>query len=421
MENTKPWVEMFEKRRMSAQAIAKEVGADPTTVSTWLKKQGAKIHQGLHRKERQPPKVSPELAKLLANGPEEALKFLDERVWGIGASPGELEQLRKFCEFLKVPLNVGRNETADEVDIDRGMVNAWTEGTKQPYLVKAANTALQTVIRPGRKLLPLHLDSGGNEQGPWIQVPTSIQDYSDVVDVTAQLSPLESTFERASGFRLSRQQVEDMRNDLLAYLLGILAGDASKSGGKQIRFTSSSIDLHLTLKQPTNERLGEFVCMCANSLSVVMDRKQDKQPSGSTRFGRHPSAAYRWTSERSPLIAWMFNVGLGLQWDECTTLHPLRMDWIQGTPRSFRIRFVQGLADSDGTVKPSEVIITSVPNADFLSRLLQDLGMTTAHTIMEYGRPLRTMVNRKQSATLPIFKEFVRSYRYLKTMNYLKN
>lgn len=161
--------------------------------------------------------------------------------------------------------------------------------------------------------------------------------------------------------------------------------------------------------------------MCANSLSVVMDRKQDKQPSGSTRFGRHPSAAYRWTSERSPLIAWMFNVGLGLQWDECTTLHPLKMDWIQGTPRSFRIRFVQGLADSDGTVKPSEVIITSVPNADFLSRLLQDLGMTTAHTIMEYGRPLRTMVNRKQSATLPIFNEFVRSYRYLKTMNYLKN
>jgi hypothetical protein len=103
------------------------------------------------------------------------------------------------------------------------------------------------------------------------------------------------------------------------------------------------------------------------------------------------------------------------------TLHQLRMDWIFDAPRSFKIRFVQGMADSDGSVKPSEVVITSVPNADFLTKILLSLGMTTAHTIYEKMLPLRTMVNRRQSATLPIFSEYVQSYRYEKLMNYPKN
>ena len=117
----------------------------------------------------------------------------------------------------------------------------------------------------------------------------------------------------------------------------------------------------------------------------------------------------------------MFNVGLGLKRGECTTLNSLRMDWIFEMPRSFKIRFVQGLADSDGTVKPSEVIITSVPNAQLLADLLQSLGMTTAHPVSEAGRQLRTMVNRRQAAGLPIFNEYVRSYRYEKLLSYPKS
>lgn len=88
-------------------------------------------------------------------------------------------------------------------------------------------------------------------------------------------------------------------------------------------------------------------------------------------------------------------------------------------PEPFRIRFVQGLADSDGTVKPSEVVITSVPNADFVTRLLQSPGMTTAHTLYEGNKPLRTMVNARQSAKLPIFNEYVRSYRYQKLRRFM--
>ena len=94
------------------------------------------------------------------------------------------------------------------------------------------------------------------------------------------------------------------------------------------------------------------------------------------------------------------------------------MDRIFNMPHSFRVRFVQGMADSDGSMKPYEVVITSVPNADFLTRLLQSLGMATAHTIREENKPLRTMVNARQAAKLPIFNEFVESYRYKRLMEH---
>jgi len=43
IENTKPWVEMFAVKRMSAVAIAKEVGADPGTVTSWLRRHGVEV------------------------------------------------------------------------------------------------------------------------------------------------------------------------------------------------------------------------------------------------------------------------------------------------------------------------------------------------------------------------------------------
>jgi len=113
----------------------------------------------------------------------------------------------------------------------------------------------------------------------------------------------------------------------------------------------------------------------------------------------------------------MFSVGLGLHWGETTTGNQLRMEWIFETPRQFRIRFAQGASDSDGTVRPSEVEIISVPNAEFFARLLQGLGMSTAHVVRERGILLRTRVNRKQAMTLPLFNEYVNSYRYHRMMN----
>lgn len=209
-----------------------------------------------------------------------------------------------------------------------------------------------------------------------------------------------------------------MRSELFAYALAMMLGDSGKEGGKQHRSNSTNLDLAFTQKQETNLRLGEFTCMCVNSLGIETERIKDKAPSGDTLESENPTDAYRWTSERSPLLAWTSMVGLGLADDERTSTHQVHIDWIFQTTRQFRLRFIQGVADSDGSVKTSEIVITSVPNADFITRILQGLGMTTAHTLYEYGTPLRTQVNRKQASTLPIFNEFVQGYRY---KNHLDN
>ena len=133
-ENTKVWAEMF-RNRMSCVAIAKEVGADPQTVSTHLKEHGIAFPQGHHRVERQPPKISPELAKLLETGPEAVLRLLDENVWGIAATHDGLEQLEKYCNFLSLPLEMPVKSVAKELTIHRDTVRKWTQGTDQSYLV----------------------------------------------------------------------------------------------------------------------------------------------------------------------------------------------------------------------------------------------------------------------------------------------
>jgi hypothetical protein len=178
-----------------------------------------------------------------------------------------------------------------------------------------------------------------------------------------------------------------------------------------------NLDLQLTQKQSINERLEEFVMLCANSLGIGMERKRDKQPIGQTRENEVPSPAYRWISERSPLLAWTFSVCLGLAWGETTTTHQLRMDWTFDTPITFRVRFAQGAADSDGCVKGYEVEIASVPNAQFFTNLLQGLGSRTAHVSYEGGEPLKTMIGRREASTLPVFNGFVRSYRYQKMIS----
>jgi len=412
IENTKEWVEMFTLKRMSAVAIGETVGADPSTVTTWLRKHGVRVYAGLHRIDREPPRISQKLNQLLGGGPEETMKFLDERVWGIFASQDGFEQLSTFCKFLKLPLETGVKDVAHELGVHRSTILMWTQGTDLCYLARAADTALHTEAKPGYKLLPLRLAAGGNKQQRWIQAPTGIRSHQDILAILDQTKPLDETYMRAERFGISRDSVNEMRPEFLAYLLGMTVGDSGKEGGKQVRFASMRLDLHLSMKEPTNELLGEFVCLCANSLGISMNRVRDKPPTGATRRSKKPSAAYRWASESSPLLAWMFFVCLGLEWDQLTSYDQVRMEWILDTPAEFRKRFVQGMADSDGTVRYYVVEITSVPNSEFVTRLLHSLGLHTAYARDEDGVPMRTVVKNTEAAHLPIFNEFAQTYRY---------
>jgi hypothetical protein len=132
-------------------------------------------------------------------------------------------------------------------------VSAWRESTDQPYLVRAAQAALQNQTSSDEKLLPLHLDSGGNQQDGWIRVPTRITSFSNIRKVVDQLIPLPRTYELGAQFGLLESQMQSMRLELFAYLLGMMVGDSAKRGGQQDRFASMNLDLQLTQKHQSNE------------------------------------------------------------------------------------------------------------------------------------------------------------------------
>ena len=354
-----------------------------------------------------------ELLDLFSRGPEDVRRFLKSKVWGIQFSDKGIEQLKKFCEFIRVHREgKGVLESATSLGLHRSTVAEWRNGTDQPYLVKAAADVVRMPLPEGWILIPLSLESGGNRPQRWIMVPTEIRNYEDLTRIVDQIEPLDYAVKRAAQFGISQDQFRYLRVELLGYLLGIMLGDAGKLGGVLQRFTSMNLDLQLSQKEASNQRLGEFVSMCANSLGIPMHSSVDKQPSGSTLDAEEPVPAYRWVSSRSALIAWLFYVGLGLRNHELTSNDQVRMGWMPSMPKSFRKRFVQGLADSDGKARRYVVEIASMPNAEFVTKMLTGLGMTSAHTMYENHIPRRTSVLNGEAATLPIFNEFVKGYRY---------
>jgi hypothetical protein len=377
-----------------------------------LRKVGIQVKQGVHFIEQPALHIPDVIVGPLQKGPEFVRRLVEERIYGAHVSDPGYVQLQKYCTFVKAYGDgKGVEETARLLDVHRSTIRSWRMGVDIPYLAKLAIQASE-VPRRGWLWLPTQLVAGGNAMSNWIQVPMKISNFTDIVGAVGLVKPLDSTYSHAQAFGLDRPRVDSMRVELFAYLLGFMLGDASKLGGEQDRFDSVNLDLQLSLRKESNLRLGEFVSLCANSLGISIHRIADKKPTGDSKFAQEPVGAFRWSSERSPLLAWMVSICLGLKGGEITSLHPIHMEWIFDCPRSFRLRFVQAVSDSDATVKEYEVVITSVPNADFVTRLLQSLGMPSARTIHENGKPLRTMVNCREAKTLPIFNELVNGYRY---------
>jgi hypothetical protein len=195
-------------------------------VSQWLHRLGVEVYQGRHRVKQLPLKIPNELAELLSHGPDHVLKFIDECVWGLTATESGIGQLRKFCRFIDLHKQGTRVlDIASQLHVHRSTVSAWRESKDQPYLVRAAQAALQNQTSSGEKLLPLHLDSGGNQQESWIRVPTHISNFSDIQKVVGQLTPLPQTYELGAQLGLSGSQTQSMRLELFAYLLGMMVGD----------------------------------------------------------------------------------------------------------------------------------------------------------------------------------------------------
>ena len=327
-EDGRRWKESFEKGK-SILEIAAADQVDPKLVSQRLHRLGVEVYQGRHKVEQLPLRIPDDLVELLINGHDYVLKFLDERVWGLAATESGTEQLTKFCKFLELhKKGIGILDIATQIGIHRSSVSEWRDGTDQPYLVKIAKAVLQLRIKPGWKALPLHLHSGGNEQLDWIQVPSAIQGDDDIRALTHQITPLGESSERAARIRVSLTNLQQTQFELFGYLVGIAVGDAGKTSSSEERFASMNLDLQFTKKKPSNEMLGELTCLAANLVGIRMSRIADKHPTGYTRNSKDPADAYRWSSERSPLLAWLVRQCLGLQRGKTTSHDKVCMDWI---------------------------------------------------------------------------------------------
>ena len=144
-------------------------------------------------------------------------------------------------------------------------------------------------------------------------------------------------------------------------------GDAAKRRSSPA--TEIFLEVGLTKKHPDNERLGEFVGLCVNMFGISYYKINERVVNA-----RLPHGRYHWKSQPSQFLTWTFKNCLGLRYGQLTAYDPVSIDWISSMPRSFRVAFLQGFADSDGYVhlQDQEAHIIVSPNLASVTRILLD-------------------------------------------------
>lgn len=201
-----------------------------------------------------------------------------------------------------------------------------------------------------------------------------------------------------------------MRTCLFFYLLGVMVGDASKRRRMHRKTSTMDIDLVLSKKHDSNIQFGEFVAMCVNSLGLRMGRLKDRL--SSTRI---PNGAYRWRSQSSLLVRWIFEACLGLREGQKTTYDPIKADWILSAKDDEKVSFIQGLADSDGfnDIQSLEVHIISLSNASFIQTILNSLRITCRREYSTRFGTENVIMRMREAYGLPVYNPWIMSYRFI--------
>ena len=274
----------------------------------------------------------------------------------------------------------------------------WRKAATIPFLARLYRTYVTLgELQPGRQWLPLRIARNGSSFMQLIQVPDQVQSEADIQCVLHQIS-------------------SDPSIPRFGFLLGVLQGDAGKGMNLYVegnhRIPSLNLLLLLSKSHAANDRFASYTSMCCKTLGFEMHRISDGKSSSLQLKSKVKASNYRWRSERSPLFAWMFVACLGLRLGETTTQTPVRMRWFLGTSREFRIAFLQGLAESDGSASYSGYArITSWPSADFVAELVRSLGATCS-IALKRGRLSDVAITIDQAAMIRLFNEEIASERY---------
>ena len=308
-------------------------------------------------------------------------------------SPADVAQFQRFAFSLEKAYNVESSAAiAQDLGVTSSPVDSWILLDKMPKLAHHLKRYL-LLGEPGSALLWLSVDIGthGIPMGPFLRVPRVVDSWNEVWKVVSQLQPLD----------VGRSEAN--REFHFGFLLGMIVGDTAKS---KPAVGHRHLDLTLSQKYETNLKLGEFTCSSARSLGLRMHRIKDiPQPKWK------PHGFFAWVSQASPLIDWIYNVGLGLSDKEVTTYDSLRAAWVFDSPREFRVGLVQGLAESDGSpnVASQSVEFWIGPNWEWMIRLLATFGLRAF-------RSRQAVVLSKSQAIkafeVPVFSDQIRTVRF---------
>lgn len=238
-------------------------------------------------------------------------------------------------------------------------------------------------------------------------VPTEIRLYQDVREFIEQFPPIQENHPALKLFGLSASWAGVHKLELFGFLLGFLIGDAGKyfpEYGRNSRHNATS-SLNTNMKGiASNRRILTYVQLCLNVIGI--QSHQIVPAPGTTR----------WTSESSNLLTWIFRVCLGLRSGERTSRNPVKMEWLLDCPREFLRAVLQGIAESDGSVRKNGYYaeIASVPNAVFFQRVLSVVG--TPSRIHPKQSPRQVRINLESAVRLLLFNPIINSYRFRSLM-----
>jgi hypothetical protein len=300
---------------------------------------------------------------------------------------------RDFSQYKELAESFSINQLSGTEVVER-RIQTWLQHGKAPKLAQFLRAYLQmeTPKEGWVWLNTKHSHGYGLPIGQFIQVPTTVRNWSEIALVISQLRPVD-------GFR---ESVE--RNYAFGFLLGMLIGDSNKwKSGNWHRH----ITLTLSKRYGTNLALGDFTSAIAKGLGLNMKRGSDLPP------GDKPYGFYVWVSESSPFVDWLFNSCLGLLDGQVTTYNEIRAEWAMAGPTEFRLGLLHDLSESDGSVSLSSKTIELWigPSWEFGKRLLSTFGLRSFQSREAISM---TKDNARKAARLPIFSPHVKTIRYQK-------
>ncbi len=329
---------------------------------------------------------------LLKHGDD--LSFTSHFWKGCESNEGDLAGYSRFVQALIWHYQgTTTKQISEQLHVGPGSINSWIRFKRNSKLTDYLRALIRFgEPRSGWVWLSVNNTPGhAIPLGPFIQVPNTIGSWEDVRLVLNQVGPVRPLLRRFS------------RAYRFGFLLGIMIGDASK---KRQAEWHRHLELVLSKKYGTNERIGNFMSECAHGVGIRMKRMPDQEA-----HGHKPHGFYVWDSQSSALVDWMFNVCLGLKDDELTTYNTVEMKWVTRAPEDFRRGLVQGMAESDGSVSiASQTVEFWIgPNWDFVRGLLLTFGVRSFRNREALSVTKREIGNLHR---IPAFAPHLRTVRY---------